>query len=718
MNQLETILAQYEVHEQKAILAAWRYTEEALAGMKRGNNHPFTEHPLGVASILALETGLSADTIAALFLHEASRFKPELLETIQREFPADIVNIAVCLNKIAAIRPKDTRLEAENYRRLIVSYSKDPRVTLIKFADRLEVLRNLELLPKSSQQQKLLETILLYIPLAHQLGLYHIKSEMEDLFFRHTEPEQWRTITNKLKATEAERERIAVSFIEPLKERIKEIGISFTYKSRTKTAWSIWKKMQTQKVPFEGVYDVMAIRLIIDAPDDRTIERDLCWKVYSLVTERFTPDSKRLRDWISKPKPNGYESLHNTVQVDNQGYVEVQIRTRRMDEMAENGPASHASYKGVKKTNSIEEWLKGVKHLLEQGGNADCRQISNYVQDEVFVFTPTGELKRLPAGSTVLDFAFAVHTNLGLKCSGAKIDGKVVPIKEPLRTGNVIEIMSNRNQKPSADWLNFVTTSKARNKIKLKLNENDLKLAADGKELLNRRLKNWKLDLLENEELSLLCKKYKQRTINDLFKAIAQEDIPLADIKAWLQEIRFDEPEEKDSLQPDADILKKETPKNSHSDREDYLILGDRLSNVDYSMARCCNPIFGDEVMGFVSIKGGIKIHRISCPNLTRLLERYPYRVQAVRWKSDIQTSSFQCTLKIVIDEPPVMTPLIEILNGYKIQLRSSNLEKRNRRGDEEYDLRMVISVENNQALDKVLSAFRRTKGVKQVVRG
>lgn len=715
MSLLEKILAQYEEQERQTILAAWRYTEQALEGMKRGNNQPFTEHPLGVAAILALETGLPADTVSALFLHEATRFRPQLLETIREEFPADMVDIAICLNKIAAIRPKDTRLEAENYRRLIVSYSKDPRVTLIKFADRLEVLRNLELLPKSSQQQKLLETIFLYIPLAHQLGLYHIKSEMEDLFFRHTEPEHWRTITNKLKATEAERERILVSFIEPLKERIKAKGISFTYKSRTKTAWSIWKKMQTQKVPFEGVYDVMAIRLIIDAPDDRNIERELCWEVYSLVTERFTPDNRRLRDWISKPKPNGYESLHNTVQVDNQGYVEVQIRTRRMDEMAENGPASHASYKGVQKTSSIEEWLKGVKHLLENGGDADYRQISNYVQDEVFVFTPTGELKRLPAGATVLDFAFAVHTNLGLKCSGAKIDGKVVSIKEQLQTGNVIEIMSNRNQKPSADWLNFVVTSKARNKIKLKINENDLKLAADGKELLNRRLKNWKLEL-EDEELTLLCKKYKQRTINDFFKSIAEETISLQELKAWIQE-RRSEPENAGS--PVAETPEQEkAPRQNRSEREDYLVLGDRLSNVEYTMAKCCNPIFGDEVMGFVSIKGGIKIHRMSCPNLTRLLERYPYRIQPVRWKTDIQTTSFQCTVKVIMDEPSVMTALIEILNGYKIQLRSSNMEKRNRRGEEEYDLRLVISVENNQALDKVLSGFRRTKGVKQVVRG
>lgn len=715
MNTLETILAQYEAHEQSAILAAWHYTEQAVEGMKRGNNHPFTEHPLGVAAILSLETGLSADCVAAYFLHEASRFKPELRAAFLREFPADIVDIADCLNKIAAIRPKDTRLEAENYRRLIVSYSKDPRVTLIKFADRLEVLRNIELLPKSSQQQKLLETILLYIPLAHQLGLYHLKSEMEDLFFRHTEPENWRAITNKLKATEAERERILVSFIEPLKEKIRAKGISFTYKSRTKTAWSIWKKMQTQKVPFEGVYDVMAIRLILDAPDDRNAERELCWEVYSLVTERFTPDNTRLRDWISKPKPNGYESLHNTVQVDNKGFVEVQIRTRRMDDMAENGSASHASYKGVQKTNSIEEWLKGVKHLLENGGQGDYNQVSNFVQDEVFVFTPTGELKRLPAGATILDFAFAVHTNLGLKCSGAKIDGKVVSIKEKLQTGNIIEIMSNRNQKPSADWLNFVVTSKARNKIKLKLNEQDLKLAGVGKELLNRRLKNWKMEI-DNEELTLLCKKYKQRTINDFFKAVAEETIPVADIKAWLNE-RHCEPEE-EPVVPIPEKTETKTTRPQKSEREDYLVLGNRLSNVDYSMAKCCNPIFGDEVIGFVSIKGGIKIHRLSCPNLTRLLERYPYRIQHVRWKDDVQTSSFQCTLKIIIDEPPVMTPLIEILNGYNIQLRSSNLEKRNRKGEEEYDLRMVISVVNNQALDKVLSAFRRTKGVKQVVRG
>lgn len=719
-DRLQEILALYDEAGRDCILRSYRYAEEAVEGMKRGNSHPFIEHPVGVAAILALESGLSADFVSAAFLHEATRFRPELLETLRGEFPGDIVEIAVSLNRIAAIRPKDTRLEAENYRRLIVSYSRDPRVTLIKFADRLEVLRNLELLPKSSQQQKLMETIFLYIPLAHQLGLYNLKSEMEDLFFRYTEPESYRAITNKLKATAAERERIVTSFIEPLKEKLRANGISFTYKGRTKTAWSIWKKMQTQGVSFEGVYDVLAIRIIIDAPSDPFIERDLCWKVYSLVTEQYTPDNSRLRDWISKPKPNGYESLHNTVKVGDKGYVEIQIRTRRMDEMAENGPASHASYKGVKNTGSIDEWLKGVKHLLEQGGQGDYRQISNYVQDEVFVFTPTGELKRLHAGATVLDFAFAVHTNLGLKCSGARIDGKVVSIKEKLRTGNVVEIMSSKNQHPSPDWINFVVTSKARNKIKLKLKEEELKQAAAGKELLSRRLKNWKMEM-EDEELTLLCKKYRLRTISDFYKAVADEEVPLADIKAFLSERRCEAPAETAPAEtPAARTSEVRTPavrENTAAD-SDYLVIGDRLSHVDYTMARCCNPIFGDEVIGFVSVRGGVKIHRMSCPNVSRLIERYPYRIQHVRWKTDARTTGFQCTLKIVVEEPPVLTGLLAVLNEFGISLRSSSLEERKRRGDTEYDVRLVISVNSNQTLDKILSGFKRTKGVRQVVRG
>lgn len=710
---IEEIYSLYTPQERERIEYAYRLAERVLKEKTRENGHPFIEHPIGVAYIVAKEIGLTADCTEAIFLHEALRFHPTLLEELPKgQFPQEVVDIALNLNKIAAIKPKETRLEAENYKRLIVSFSSDPRVVIIKLADRLEVMRNIALLPKDSQDRKVAETYLLYIPIAHQLGLYRLKSELEDIFFKYSEPENHRMVTNSLLATERDRNAFIDSFIDPLKMKLAYNGISYTLKSRTKTAYSIWKKMQKQGVTFEGVADVFAIRIIIDSPEDREMEHALCWKVYSIVTEEYTPDTKRLRDWLSAPKSNGYESLHTTVKDAKGNVVEVQIRTRRMDDIAENGLAAHWSYKGIKGDGVLTQWLNDVKEAMQSGQKSSYEYVSNIVKDDVFVFTPDGTLRRLKADATVLDFAFDIHTNLGLRCTGAKVDGKIVNIREKLTTGSVVEILSSKNQKPASDWLNYVVTSKARSKIKQKLKEEELKKSKQGRELLERRLKNWKLEMTD-EILAALCKKYGKKEVAAFFEAIGEEAIDVMEIKEFITSFEERKAEEA-RLAASKGFDEGRKKKSSESD---YLVIDGKLGQVGYKMAKCCNPIYGDEVFGFVSIKDGIKIHRISCPNAARLIENFPYRIQKVKWREDSKTSGFQALLKVVIDDASVYAALLGIINGFNISIRSSAMIERENKSRGEYDVKIQVSVGDNKQLDKIISTFRKTKGVVTVTR-
>ena len=503
---------------------------ERLNGQVRSDGSPFIGHPDAVARIVRNEIGLGDDCVAAVYLHEATRSGGEE-DLPVLGFDKGICTMVDGLNKISTIKPKDTRLEAENYKKLIISYSEDPRVTVLKLADRLEIMRSLRLFPKADRERKILETLMLYIPIAHQLGLYNMKREMEDIYLNYANPEMYRLITNKLKAGEKDREKLMAEFIRPLASKLDAAGIKYKLKIRTKAAYSIWCKMEKQKVPFEGVYDVFAMRFIIDCPEEQ--EKDLCWQVYSLVTEEYEPDTTRLRDWISNPKPNGYESLHITVKNSSGACLEVQIRSKRMDDIAENGFASHWSYKGIKREESVAKWLSSVRYALEHPGADSSEELPRPPATEIFVFTPTGELKILPAGATVLDFAFGIHSNLGLRCSGARVNGKAVSIREKLATGDVVEILSSRTQRPSPDWTNWVVTSKARSKIKQALSEHEQSRARDGKELLERRLKNWKLEL-PDEMLTELRKKYAYPTLTGFFAAIGDGTLDVNAVKEYI----------------------------------------------------------------------------------------------------------------------------------------------------------------------------------------
>ena len=717
MDTIHQRFPQYDEGGQALIDKAYAIASAALADETRGNGHPFIEHPVNVALIAADEIGLPADCVAAVFLHEATRKHPEI-DLHSGGFPEDVYKMVEGLNKIATIKPKDTRLEAESYKKLIVQYSTDPRVTVLKIADRLEVMRHLEMFPKASREKKILETLMLYIPLAHQLGLYNIKSEMEDIYFRFAEPEQYRAITNKLKATERDRIRLTEEFIEPLKKTLSDAGIQYKLKIRTKTAYSIWRKMQKQKVPFEGVYDVFAIRFIIDCEPDTKKEKDICWQVYSYVTEEYEADTKRLRDWVTNPKPNGYESLHITVKNKSGASIEVQIRTKRMDDEAENGQASHWSYKGIKHEAQLDKWLTSVRYALEHPHEGSPDELPQPPSKEIFVFTPSGELRILPTGATVLDFAFNIHSGLGVRCSGGRINGKAVSIREKLKTGDVVDIMSGKNQKPSSDWLSFVVTSKARNRIKQELNEEEYKKAAQGKELLGRRLKNWKLELTD-EVLAELLKKLKYATLNSFYAAVAGGDVDVNDVKNYiLDRDRLNAEAIEAAKEAEAERLGARSAEwgNRHSS-DDILVLNARdLKGLDYKMSKCCHPVFGDDVLGFVTRTEGIKIHRISCPNAARLISAYPYRIQKVKWADSPTGGSFQSTLKIVTDnESSVIGQITEIVNTFKASLRTFNVSENNRGGT--YEITMRISVPSNMELDKVISQIRILKHVTKVSR-
>ncbi len=707
------LFTNYSGEGRELIRKAYDFAQVALRDKTRSDGKPFFGHPLAVAKIVSDEIGLPPECVAAVFLHEACTMGDPEADIRSLKLDESVYTMVDGLNKISTIKPKDTRLEAENYKKLIIQYSTDPRVTVLKLADRLEVMRSLSIFPKSSRERKVLETLMLYIPLAHQLGLYNMKREMEDIYLSYAEPEQYRLITNKLKATEKDREKLMAEFIEPLKVKLSDAGIRYKLKIRTKAAYSIWCKMVKQKVPFEGVFDVFAIRFIIDCPEDIKLEKELCWKVFGFVTEEYEQDTKRLRDWVTNPKTNGYESLHITVKNKEGAYVEVQIRTRRMDDIAENGFASHWSYKGIKREETLDKWLTAVRYALEHPDTDSPEELPQPPSKDILVFTPTGELRILPTGATVLDFAFGIHTNIGQHCVGGKVNGKPVPIKEALHTGDVVEILTAKNQHPAPDWIGWVVTTKARQKIKQALSEGEQKRASAGRELLERRLKNWRL-AFPDEMLTEMMKKRRMTSVNAFFAAVGDGTIDVNEIKEYIlsEEQRHKEAQEAAQAQELAKSHRLDT-----SSKDDILVLNAKdLKGLAYKMARCCNPVFGDDVFGFVTREKGITIHRITCPNAARLIETYPYRIQKVRWADSPSSGSFQVTLKITADqESEALNKIMEVVGTFKASIRTFNVQENQRQGT--YDILMKILVPSNLELDKILSQIRAQRHVLKVNR-
>ena len=585
-------------------------------------------HALSVARIIAGEMGLGLTSIITALLHDSYNNVNPPPKELEKEFGKKTVEILNGFTRITSIDSMQSSYQAENFRKLLLSLADDVRVILIKLVERLEYMRNLDKAPEKERLPLASETYFLYAPLAHRLGFYNIKSEMEDLAAKYLEPEQYNYVDCRLKQTTASRNKLIRDFSIPLKEKLEKQGFKFTIKSRTKSIHSIMLKMKKQGVEFEEVYDLFAVRIIIESESEN--EKSECWRAYSIVTDLYQPNPSRMRDWISVPKSNGYESLHITVVGPRGKWVEVQIRSFRMDEIAEKGLAAHFKYKGMKGEGGLDTWLSKMREILESSekeDNAFIDQVrSGLYTDEVFVFTPKGDLRQLPAGATVLDFAFDIHTDVGASCVGGKVNGKNVTIRYVLHNGDHVSIIRSKNQKPKQDWLSFVITTKAKTKIKQVLNEEKTKAAAEGKEILMRRLKNWKI-VYGDIAIQKLLNSYNLKTAQDLYYLIATEKIELLHIKDVLLKDESIEPTSPATMVPE-----KEAREPSDSQYSDYLIIEDRVEGLDYKLAKCCNPVYGYSVFGFVTILDGIKIHRTNCPNAHNMMTRYPYRVIAVRW--------------------------------------------------------------------------------------
>src|SRR5450759_5252066 len=592
-------------------------------------------HALSVARIIAGEMGLGLTAIITALLHDSFNNLSLTPKDLEKEFGKKVVEILNGFERITSIDSMQSSYQAENFRKLLLSLADDVRVILIKLIERLEYMRNLDNAPEKERVPLASETYFLYAPLAHRLGFYNIKSEMEDLAVKYLEPEQYNYVDCRLRQTTASRNKLIRDFSIPLKEKLEKQGFRFIIKSRTKSIHSIMLKMKKQGVEFEEVYDLFAVRIIIESDSEN--EKSDCWRAYSIVADLYQPNPSRLRDWISVPKSNGYESLHTTVVGPRGKWVEVQIRSSRMDEIAEKGLAAHFKYKGIKGEGGLDSWLSKMREILESSEKDDSAFIdqvrSGLYTDEVFVFTPKGDLRQLPAGASVLDFAFEIHTDVGSSCVGAKVNGKNVTIRYVLQNGDHVSILRSKNQKPKQDWLSFVVTTKAKTKIKQVLNEEKTKAAADGKEILMRRMKNWKI-VYGDTLIQKLLNSYSLKTAQDLYYLIATEKIELLQIKEVLQK-----EETIESPIPATVVTEKEVKEVIDSQYSDYLIIEDRVEGLDYKLAKCCNPVFGVSVFGFVTILEGIKIHRKNCPNAHYMITRFPYRIVGVIWTKSKNSS-------------------------------------------------------------------------------
>jgi len=662
----------FSKEEVKLIRKAFNIANKIHDGRFRDSGEPFILHPIAVARIALEDFGLGIKSVIAALLHEAIKNKEIDHKEIKAEFGEKISNILEGLTKIAKLGHTNNELQAENFRNLLLALSTDVRVILLKIADRLEIMRSMEFLPEEKQVKKSIETFYLYAPLAHRLGLYNVKSELEDLSLKYTEPEFYSLIVQKLKETTQKRNRYIRDFIAPIKDELEDSGFKFTIKGRTKSIYSIYQKMKNQNVPFEEVYDVFAIRIILDSKFKN--EKAECWRVYSMITENYQPNPKRLRDWISVPKTNGYESLHTTVVGPQKKWVEVQIRTTRMDNIAEMGFAAHWRYKGQKQEAGLDDWLNRVREILETPDQQQSDIIDNFklqlYQKEVYAFTPKGDLKKFPSGATVLDFAFEIHTDVGSKCVGARINNKNVTIRHKLQNGDLVHITTSKNQKPRQEWLNIVSTSKAKNKIKQTLKEEEVKSAADGREILERRFKNWKIQLNDNM-INRFKSHYKYNRILDFYHAIAEESIAMAELKELALKI-LDGSLDKPNIQPE--LEKEEIDQMTYSDN--YLVIDETLLNVEYKMAKCCQPVHGDDIFGFVTIGEGIKIHRYNCSNAQQLLTKYHYRIVNAKWKGSEERGSFQSTIRVIgTDRVGLVNEISElIISKLKLTMRGINL--------------------------------------------
>jgi GTP diphosphokinase / guanosine-3',5'-bis(diphosphate) 3'-diphosphatase len=691
----------------KEVRKAFKLAYEASKNKPTVDGEPYINYCIAIARICAEEIGLGKTPVICALLYNFVQDGSIPISTVKQEFGKHIADIINDLTKISGIDTRNTADQAENFRRLLLSLVTDVQVILIKLAERLHVMRTMHVYPEALHFPLANETFYLYAPLGHRLGLYNLKSELEDISLKYTNPESYHFISRKLEETAASRNKLIREFIQPIKDELTKQGFDFEIKGRLKSVYSIHHKMRKQNAEFEEVYDIFAIRIILNC--DIKNEKADCWRVYSIVTDFYQPNPLRMRDWISIPKSNGYESLHTTVVTTAGKWVEVQIRTSRMNEIAEKGLAAHWKYKGGEADKGLDAWLAEVREVLEAPESEaidffDTLKPSLY-NKEIFVFTPTGDLKKLPVGATVLDYAFDIHSNMGSTCIGAKVNNKSVPIRYELHNGDKVEILTSKTQKPKGDWLSFVVTSKAKNKIKAFLKEELQKNAEQGKEILLRRLRNWKLEF-NDQNIKKLLKVFKLKTVTDLYAAIADEKFDLSEIKDLLQEKaetgKVPEKIESDVVER---ILKPHTPKT-----EDFLVIDEKVDNLDYKLSKCCNPIFGDPIFGFVTIGDGVKIHRLNCPNAEQMMSRYGYRIVNASWTRSDGSALYQADIKVVgVDDIGLVSRITDVISkDLKVNMRSININT----NDGMFEGFVTLFVKDTHHLDALINKIKKVKGV------
>jgi GTP diphosphokinase / guanosine-3',5'-bis(diphosphate) 3'-diphosphatase len=705
-----------EPEDIKMIREAIAFSFYKAKNIRRISGTPAFFHSLEIARIVVGEIGLGRTALICSLLYDILRNEEIAIKEIREQFDDHVVMIMEGLAKVADLYNRNTSIKTENFRKLLFTFAQDVRVILIIIADRLRTMRTLEYYDVESQENISSEVAYLYAPMAHRLGLYTIKSEMEDLVMKYTNRDMYKFIARKLNETKRERDIYISEFIAPLKKELTDQGLKFDIKGRTKTINSIYNKMRKQNVEFEQVYDLFAIRIIIDT--DIKKEKAECWKVYSIVTDKYQPNPSRLRDWLSVPKSNGYESLHTTVLGPNHKWIEVQIRTRRMDEIAEKGLAAHWRYKGIKGEKGLDQWLTNVREVLE---NPEVNAVDfiddfklNLYDEEVFVFTPKGDLRRLPKGATILDFAFDIHSEIGKKCVGARVNQKNVSIRYQLHNGDQVEIQTSVNQEPKQDWLGIVSTSRARTKLKQALRDIEYKEAEIGREMLVRRLKNWKLELTD-QLTGHLVKQFKYKSIHDFFRDIAEDKLDVVAVKEFIHKERLKEKEIAENQLAGRRAENFVTPSETEEEvGQDVLLIDKNLNNVNFQLAKCCNPIFGDDIFGFVSVSGGIRIHRTNCPNAPDLRKKYGYRIVPARWTGEAG-GSYLATLKITgEDDIGIVTNISQVVSkDMGLKMRSINVDSH----EGIFEGTLSVFVNNKQLLNKLMKKIKNIRGVFNVFR-
>ena len=693
------------------ILEAFNLAVEVFGERKKKTGEFILTHAISVARIVVQEIGQGVDTAIAALLHNLFYQDHSSLE-IENRFGKSVTTILEGMAKINALGTDSVELQSENYRNLMLALAGDVRVILLKIADRLEVMRRLDFTDVPFRTKISVETSFLYAPLAHRLGLYYINSELLDLCLKYQNPDAYNKVAIRLKETDRERANFVAEFVKPIENKLNVRGFLFDMKARTKSINSIWRKMQVQNVDFDEVYDLFAIRIILNS--ELANEKSDCWQVYSVVTEEYQSNPNRMRDWITIPKSNGYESLHATVLGPHGKWVEIQIRTRRMDEIAEKGLAAHWKYKGGTGTSDMEKWLANVREVLE---NPDLNMVDfiddfrmKVYADDIFVFTPKGDLRKLSAGATLLDFAYEIHSGVGDRCVGGKVNGRNVTLRHKLKNGDQISVDTANHQRPKMDWLDFVVTTKAKNRIKASLNEDVKREADNGKEILLRKIKNWKIEY-NDDSIRKLLKYYKLKLAQDLYYNISIGKIDALEIKEVLVEKK-----EESAKQMIAEVLPKDKVQElEFSGGDDYLVIDNNIKNVIYKLSPCCNPIFGDDIFGFVTIGEGIKIHRTSCPNARQMIERYPYRMVKAKWQDTKKKSSFQATIRISgTDEIGIVGQISYVLSkDIGVQMRSINIDSNN--GAFDGTLRVFVSGIDH--LDFLMNKLKSINGVVSVSR-